>query len=167
VKLYIVRHGIAVPHGTPGVAEEMRPLTQEGIRKMRQAAAGYCALGVVPKVILTSPLPRALETAEILRKEFGITTKMEACEALRPEANRPALYTSLVRHSSEGAVMLVGHQPSLGEIAADIAFGDDSLALSLRKGGGCGLQVTRLLPRPEGTLEWMLTSSLARKAGRL
>lgn len=166
MKLYIVRHGIAVSHGTPGVPEEERPLTREGISKMKEAAAGYRALGLVPDLILTSPLPRSLQTAEILKDEFGTGTKLEKCEALQPAGDRAALNRVLKRHWDLGAVMLVGHQPSLGEIAAGIAFGDESRTIPLRKGGGCGIDVTRISPRPEGMLEWVLTASLARRAGR-
>ena len=167
MKLYIVRHGAAVAHGTPGVPEEARPLTEEGVRKMKEAAEGYRALGIVPELILTSPLPRALQTAGLLRGEFGARVRLETCDSLRPGGDRPTLYRTLGEHSSRGAVMLVGHQPSLGEIAAAIAFGDESCAIPLRKGGGCGLELTTLSPRPEGTLEWVLTAALARKAGRL
>ncbi len=66
MRLYIVRHAIAAPHGTPGIPDDDGPLTEEGIKKMRQAAAGLRSLDYVPELILTSPLLRARQTAEIL-----------------------------------------------------------------------------------------------------
>ena len=49
MKLYIVRHAIAVPHGTPGINDDDRPLTEEGIRKMRQAAATHFVVFRYPR----------------------------------------------------------------------------------------------------------------------
>ena len=77
MRLYIVRHGIAVPHGTPGVAEDDRPLTDKGIRKTKEGATGLRKLGFVPEIILCSPLPRARQTAELLRRAYGKKSKLK------------------------------------------------------------------------------------------
>jgi phosphohistidine phosphatase len=167
VKLIIVRHGIAVPRETAGVPDEERQLTDEGIRKMSEAALGYRALGFTSRLILTSPLLRSRQTAEILRKTFGRNAKVQICDALSPEQGREGVYEAISKHSELEALTLVGHQPSLGEIAAEIAFGSASRCLDLRKGGGCGIDVVRLVPHPEGTLEWLLPASLIRRVEML
>ncbi|NWG75468.1 MAG: histidine phosphatase family protein [Rubrivivax sp.] len=118
MRLYIVRHAVAVPHGTPGVREDERPLTEEGGKKMRQAAMGLNRLGYIPDVIWTSPLPRALQTAEILQKAFGKGIAVETLPALAPSGARHELYRHIrVCEKKFESLMLVGHQPSLGEIA--------------------------------------------------
>ena len=62
-ELFILRHGIAVPHGTPGIADDERPLTSKGEHRMRQVGRGLAALRLDVERIVTSPLPRARRTA--------------------------------------------------------------------------------------------------------
>ena len=65
MKLLILRHAIAVPRGTPGIPDDERPLTAKGEQRFRRAARGLARIARRPDAILTSPLPRALRTAEI------------------------------------------------------------------------------------------------------
>ena len=58
--------------------------------------------------------------------------------------------------------MLVGHQPSLGEIAGEIAWGSAECYVELKKGGGCAIDLEALTPQPHGTLIWLLTPSIFR-----
>ena len=123
LRLYIVRHAIAVPHGTQGVAENDRPLTPDGIQKMKKAAAGMKELGIEPHTILSSPLPRAWQTAEIIAKILGSKINLKELQALSPSGKRPDVYKAIQTFENEDELMLVGHQPSLGEIAGEIAWG--------------------------------------------
>ena len=88
MRLYLVRHAIAAPHGTPGIADDERPLTDAGIKKMKQAARGLRSLDVLPEVVLSSPLPRARHTAEILIDVFGKKVALNLTEALSPSGSR-------------------------------------------------------------------------------
>src|SRR3954470_5009214 len=83
IRLYLVRHGIAVPHGTPGIADDDRPLTDEGEKRMKQVAKGLRHLGVQPDRIVTSPLPRARRTAEIVAEVLDLESALEDADALR------------------------------------------------------------------------------------
>ena len=74
MQLLIVRHGIAVERGTPGIPDDDRPLTPEGEKKFKQAARGIARALDKPYAILTSPLPRAHRTAELLAEAFGGVT---------------------------------------------------------------------------------------------
>jgi phosphohistidine phosphatase len=163
MRLYIVRHGIAVPHGSFGVSEEDRPLTQEGIDKMKKGAEGLQALGAVPELVLSSPLPRALQTAEIVIAACKKKVPLKLFPALAPGGNRSEIYRELAAHASLESIMLVGHQPALGEIAGEIAFGTANHYLELKKGGACALDVERVKPVPRGNLVWLLTSSILRR----
>jgi len=161
--LYIVRHSDAVPSGTPGVPEDERPLTDKGTKKMREIARGLAAVDVKPELILSSPLPRARRTAEIVAEEMGGGIPLKLSDALSPSGNRSALYREFRTDRKLSAVMIVGHQPALGEIAGEIAWGSAEHYLELKKGGVCALEVGRLDPTPAGTLLWLLTPAISRQ----
>jgi phosphohistidine phosphatase len=160
--LYIVRHASAVPHGTPGIAEDDRPLTEDGITKMKKATAGLRELGVAPDIILSSPLPRARQTAEILQAVYGQKTPLLLVQALAPSGNRSEVYREIRNHKDADSLMLVGHQPSLGEIAGEIAWGSPEHYVELKKGGACALELEEIRNIPKGTLLWLLTPSILR-----
>jgi phosphohistidine phosphatase len=165
MRLYIVRHAIAAPHGTPGVPDDDRPLTEEGIIKMRQGAAGLRSLECIPELILSSPLPRAKQTAEILldvfgQKKIGLMT----LPALAPSGSRRELYRTIASYEKKlKSMMLVGHQPSLGEIAGEIAWGSPEHFVELKKGGACVLELEHTGDPPGGSLISLLTPSILRK----
>src|SRR5438128_1243775 len=72
MNLYLVRHAVAVEHGDPAYPnDDDRPLTEKGRRQFRKAAAGFLELVDPPALILTSPLPRAMQTAELLEAAAG------------------------------------------------------------------------------------------------
>lgn len=166
--LYIVRHAIAVPHGTPGVAEDDRPLTPDGIKKMKKAAAGLKELNVAPYIIFTSPLPRAEQTAKIVaaalgRSGTGRLAGVQTLPSLAPSGKRSDVYREIQAHEDAESVMLVGHEPSLGEIAGEIAWGSAKHNLEFKKGGACALDLVTLSPAPRGTLLWLLTPAILRQ----
>jgi len=164
MRLYIVRHGIASPHGTPGVREEDRALTEEGIHKMREIAAGLRALDYVPGILWSSPLLRAKQTAEILLEFFGKETEFKLVSALAPSGSRPELYRDIGLCSRKHqSLMIVGHQPSLGEIAGEIAWGSAERYVEFKKGGVCAIDLESSEGTPKGSLVSLLTPSILRK----
>ncbi|HYK88129.1 MAG TPA: phosphohistidine phosphatase SixA [Acidobacteriota bacterium] len=164
--LYIVRHAIAVPHGTLGIAEDDRPLTEEGIDKMKKAALGLKKLLVSPGIILSSPLPRAMQTAEIVRDVCRRRTALVSMPALAPAGSRSEVYHGIRAHKDADGLMLVGHQPSLGELAGEIAWGSAEHYVELKKGGACALELEEFHEIPRGTLLWLLTPSILRELAR-
>jgi phosphohistidine phosphatase len=168
MKLYIVRHAIAFPHGTPGISDDDRPLTEEGIEKMRRNAAGLCALEYIPGLILSSPLPRARHTAEILSEAYGKKIDVKLSKGLVPAGERSELYSEIRREGKQAdSLMLVGHQPSLGEIAGEIAFGGPEYFVELKKGGACLLELDDIRGIPKGRMLSLLTPSILRKIASL
>ena len=164
MRLYVVRHAIAVPRGTPGVQDNDRALTEEGIRKMRQAAAGLRSLEYTPDLLLSSPLTRACQTAEILLEAFGKEVGLKITPALSPAGSRQELYSEIAQHSKKlKSLMLVGHQPSLGEIVGEIAWGSPERYVELRKGGACAIELESVRGVPSGSLIALLTPSILRK----
>jgi phosphohistidine phosphatase len=164
MKLYIVRHAIALPHGAPGMRDDDRTLTEEGIRKMRQAAAGLRRLDYIPGLLLSSPLVRARQTAEILLEEFGKGVKMRITPALAPSGSRTELCREIAQYARQlDSLMIVGHQPSLGEIAGEIAWGSPENFVDLKKGSFCAIEVKSVQGIPRGSMITLLTPSILRK----
>jgi phosphohistidine phosphatase len=162
MKLYIVRHAIATERGAAGLADEERPLTEEGIEKMRLNAAGIRRVGARPDLILSSPLVRARQTAAILADAFG-ERKVTVTPALSPSGTIEEVYAEIRRHSKCAALMLVGHQPSLGELAGALAWGSPEHCVELKKGGVCSVELERLPPQPRGKLIFLLPPAVLRR----
>jgi phosphohistidine phosphatase len=164
MRLYIVRHGIAVPHGAPGIEDDDRALTEEGIKKMQEAAAGLRILDYIPEVILSSPLPRASQTAEILLEAFGKGIELKIVPYLAPSGNRQELYRDISLYAKKlASLMIVGHQPSLGEIAGEIAWGSREHYIELKKGGTCAIDLETVRGTPRGIMVSLLPPSTLRQ----
>ncbi len=164
MKLYIVRHAIAVPRGTLGIRDDERVLTEKGRAKMRQNAIGLRTLNYLPELILSSPLPRAHQTADILLEVFGEEIELKITEALAPAGERGELYREIRRYEKKlKSMMIVGHQPSLGEIAGEIAFGSPECYVNFKKGGACAIEWESVRGTPSGIMLSLLTPSILRK----
>ncbi len=167
MKLYIVRHAIAVPRGSPGTRDDDRVLTEEGVAKMRKNAVGLRALNYLPELILSSPLPRARQTAEILFETFGREIEVKITPALAPSGEREELYREIRQYEKRlQSLMLVGHQPSLGEIAGEVAFGSPECYVNFKKGGACALEWESVRGAPRGTMIALLTPSILRRIAK-
>src|SRR3954468_13227503 len=135
-RLYLLRHGIAVPHGTPGIEDDQRPLTPQGERRMKQVARGLRRLDLELDRIVSSPLPRARRTAEIVAKVLKCEEVLEEADALR--ADRDALsIRDWIGTRSEPRLMLVGHDPAISELVGLLITGAVVVPplCELRKGG--------------------------------
>ncbi len=163
-ELFILRHGIAVPHGTPGYSDDERPLTPKGERRMRQVGRGLTALQLNLERIVTSPLPRARRTAQIVAQELGLIDKLEPATALAAGADAQSVRDWL-RERSEDRLMIVGHNPALSDLVGLLILGDvDKLPFELKKGAIAALSSTpRSLPHFE--LDWTAPPALLRRLG--
>src|SRR5688572_15162955 len=123
MKLLIIRHAAAVPSGTPGIADDDRPLTLRGRARFVRAARGLARLVERPDVLLTSPLPRARATADIAARAFG---RLEATvEPALAHGTLAAILAAVARHPAKATVAIVGHEPTLGSLLARLLEGDD------------------------------------------
>jgi phosphohistidine phosphatase len=164
MNLYIVRHGIAVERGAPGVkSDEERRLTDEGKEKTREVAEGLAALGVEVDLLLTSPLARAEETAEILAAVLH-PKRMKQTESLAPGFAMTDLCEAILAEGKAENVMIVGHEPDFSELISTLVWGDDSGGLVMRK-AGVALLSLKTLPPDEGgaALEWLLPPKVLRR----
>jgi phosphohistidine phosphatase len=154
VQLCFLRHGEADwPDWTR--PDDERPLTDFGKKEMRQVAKFLGRLKVRPDLIVTSPLPRASQTAKIAAAY--LKTKLREDELLTPGFGMGELRTVLKRHRSK-VLMLVGHEPDFTSVISELTGG----SLKLSKAGVALLDVDPA--SEEGKLFWLFPPKFARKA---
>src|SRR6185295_8742979 len=107
-ELYLIRHAVAEERGEAWPDDTKRPLSDDGAERMRKAARGLARLGVAFDVILTSPLVRTRQTAEIVAAAFDIRPPIVAVESLAPEGSPPALFGDLEKQTRRRHIALVG-----------------------------------------------------------
>ena len=163
-ELYIMRHGIAVMRSPTTVMDDAkRPLTPEGKEKMRTIAAGLVRAGMVVDWIVSSPLVRAVETAEIVGESLDSKPPLDFCDALRPGGQPEALISFLAKRSNRRRVLVVGHEPDLGELAARLIGAGRNANMPFKKGGCCLITFSVFPPKAPGQLVWWLTPRVMRK----
>ena len=162
VELILVRHAIAQPHGTPGIEDDRRTLTDKGIRRMKRALRGLAALGVHLDEIWTSPLPRAAQTADILGALPGFGGRIRSVDALRPGRGCDAVGAAL-NEIRIPALALVGHEPDLGRLAGWLLCGRAGPLIELRKGGAAAFEVESSVAPGAGMLKWLLQPRALRR----
>ena len=133
MRLLIVRHAIAVERGTPGLADDARPLTAAGEKRFRQAARGLAAIVPRPDLLLTSPLPRARRTAE-LAAEAWRKVEVHDVPALA-SGDFDGLAAALADCPPDSHVAIFGHEPHLSALLARVLGGGRDERLTFKKGG--------------------------------
>jgi phosphohistidine phosphatase len=157
--LYVLRHGVAEERSTAGFSnDDQRPLTAKGARRMARQVRGLQSLGVSIDVIISSPLARAVQTAEIVHEGLRMDTRLVTSNALAPNGSPSQLVSQLATgYSSTEDVMVVGHEPSLSSLISVLTTGNPEPVVRLRKGALCKLR----LPAPRygrcGWIEWSMT----------
>jgi phosphohistidine phosphatase len=159
MRLLIVRHAIAIPHGTPGVEEDARPLTARGIRRFRVAAAGLARICPRPDVLLTSPLVRARQTAEIAAAAWGRVKLTE--EPALAGGGFEEIASAVEKHGRKALVATFGHEPDVSSVLAHILGTGESERLTFRKGGAALVDVPQRLA-DGGALVWYAPPRLLR-----
>ena len=159
-ELYFVRHGLAEDRGDAWPDDAKRPLTDEGMSRMRKSVRGLSRLGVSVAVILTSPLVRARQTAEILAAGLDPRPSIVTVDSLKPDGAYAAVIADLDKHSRKTKIALVGHEPMLGELAARLI--GSRHAIELKKGAVCRIDVEILPPAGPGDMRWLLTPKIMR-----
>jgi phosphohistidine phosphatase len=160
MELFIVRHGIAEALGKGNqFSDEKRVLTNEGRNRMREIAKGFAKLAIEVDLILSSPLARAVETAEIVAAAVGQNKKdIKTTENLSPGASCDHLFAEIKSHPGAETIVLVGHQPDLGILLTRVIQGAaGGLAIQLKKGTICCINVTETVPTLRGDMMWLLT----------
>jgi phosphohistidine phosphatase len=165
MELLVLRHAIAFPRDPKRWPDDgKRPLTLEGMKRARRAAAGLKGVAKRPELVLTSPLARARDTAAIFARAARWPDAVE-CEALAPGASPEELLGTVRRRAGKAeCVAVVGHQPHLGRLVALCLKGETSPeAFELKKSGMVCLRFEGAPRARQGVLECSLPPRVLRK----
>ncbi|MBI2428993.1 MAG: phosphohistidine phosphatase SixA [Ignavibacteriales bacterium] len=166
MNLYILRHAIAVARGTKEYPNDDRPLTKEGIDKMKREADCFPSIIKQIDVIYTSPLSRARETAAIAAKSLHAEKKITVTDALLAETGEEEIFALLNKEKNPEHVMIVGHEPHLSFVASSL-LGVDESAIEFKKGALCLIEISGAVRKGAGTLKWLLQPKQLRMMGKI
>ena len=159
MELFLLRHGLAVERGTAGIVNDAdRPLTPHGRRQLHKIAAAMWQMKLSFDVILSSPLLRARQTAELVAKELKLKKRPAFADELQPGGNAKILIQSLaaLKPPPEN-VLLVGHEPDLSNLISWFVTGTTGAGFALKKSGLAKLEIKKLRAGKCATLAWLLT----------
>jgi phosphohistidine phosphatase len=154
MKMYFLRHGLADWPNWDAARDAERPLTDEGIKKMKVEAKAIERLELGLDVILSSPYTRARQTAQAVADQLGLKVIDE--EQLAPGFDVDRLRDVLRRYPDAESIMLVGHEPSFSATISQLIGGGQ---IVMKKGSLARVDVDSI-DSLRGELVWLLTSKL-------
>jgi phosphohistidine phosphatase len=158
MEIVIVRHGPAAdrdPSRWPD--DQLRPLTPDGKRSTRKAAKGLASLRPTVDKIVTSPAVRAYDTAAILRSVLEVEAPLETWTELEPDTAPGPILDRLQRLSRRRGIVVVGHEPTLGELLGLSVTGESVPIARFSKAGAAQITFPEE-PRPGAAeIGWVLT----------
>ena len=159
-QLYLIRHGVAEERGEAWPDDSKRPLTDRGITRLRKSARALVRLGIEFDVVLTSPLVRTRQTAEVVAAAFDARPHVVNAESLAPGGSQAAVFAELEKHARRPRIAIVGHEPGIGELAARLIGA--RRAIEFKKGAICRIDVDQIPPAGPGELRWFVTPRILR-----
>lgn len=162
MKLYLVRHATATERiGGEIRTDAERPLIAEGRKEAQEVASALKRLGVKPDVLLSSPLVRARQTAEVFADAFAFKDQVELTDSLAPGGQFSQLCKVISLHKRANEVFLFGHQPDMTLLAGRLLGAEAALDMPFKKAGVCRIDVYDCPPTTPGTLKWFITPKIA------
>jgi phosphohistidine phosphatase len=168
MRLLLVRHGPAADRAAwRGLGKEdfLRPLTPDGRARTRAAAKGLRRIVEPPDAVATSPFARAVQTADLVARAFGVEAP-EELQAIVPGAAPAEVLPWLEARSGLDLVALVGHEPQLGRLASWLLARSEVPFLELKKAGACLLDLGDHPRAGSARLAWMIAPAQLRRLGR-
>jgi phosphohistidine phosphatase len=155
MRLYFLRHGRAVSRRDWSGADVERPLSEEGVELVRAEAQGIHRMGLDPALIMTSPLVRAAQTAEIVAEHLDMRGRLLHEERLEPGFGLEQLEQILRENDHAGSILFVGHEPDLSQTISDITGGS---RIVCKKGSLARVDLPDHSVR-RGELVWLIPSA--------
>lgn len=156
--LYLMRHANAGVRKDNPALDLKRGLVKEGKEQCMLMARVLNALDVQIDTVVSSPLKRALQTAQFVATEMGFEAKIEVSTALSPEADYNAFIKMLDEYADRDGVLAVGHNPNLFKFLGRLITGNGGAAIRMRKGSVARLDLAKHPPR----LQWLVDARIAR-----
>lgn len=169
MKIYFLRHAIAEDRqifAEKGLSDDLRPLNSRGIKKMKQSLPAICA--VLPKIdfIATSPLTRAMQTAEIFKTIYKNAVIFEV-PALKPSAScMQTLKWLKTQKQKINEMLIIGHEPRLSQFASFLVTGKTAPLFTLKKGGLCVLEFVDKIDSGRAQITCIIQPSILRKTNK-
>lgn len=168
VNLLVIRHAIAERReafSRTGEDDSQRPVTASGRKRMEQCVKGLRRL--VPEIhsLATSPLTRAVQTADIVAAVYGTVVPVQL-EHLAPGGERRAVLSWIQMQPDGSTVAVVGHEPDLGAMVSWLLSSAGRQFVQLKKGGACLLTWGPHVTAGDADLVWLLTSGQLRRIGK-
>jgi len=151
MKLFIVRHAAAIERSAE-VPEEQRYLTTKGRDFMRKTARTMLKKGLEPDLILTSPLIRAVQSADILAEAFSNVVPVIVTEELSPGFDLDALQRLLAEYHQAAELVIVGHEPDLSAVVSSLLAMKGGF--DFKKGSGFKLTLDAKFAKP-AVFDWL------------
>jgi len=163
-ELYFIRHGVAEERGDAWPDDAKRPLTDDGVTRLRKGLRGLRRAGIGFDVVLTSPLVRARQTADVVASAADPRPSIFVVEALAPGGAFASLMTEIEKYAKRGRIALVGHEPDIGEVTARLIGARQPIVY--KKGAVCRVDLAAGSSPAPGVLRWFLTPKLMRQLGK-
>jgi phosphohistidine phosphatase len=158
MNLYLMRHANAgLSRGNPTL-DARRALIKDGKDQCMLMARVLSAFKVQIDVIVSSPLKRALQTAQFVGTEIGYDGKVEISPALGLNADFAAFQQMLVKYADREGVLVVGHNPNLFQFLGRMITGNGGAAIRMRKASIARVDMDRHPP----LLRWLIDPRMAR-----
>jgi phosphohistidine phosphatase len=158
MNLYLMRHANAGLRRDNATLDAKRALIKEGKDQCMLMARVLSTLKVQVDVIVSSPLKRALQTAQFVGTEMGYEAKVEISPALGLNADFTAFQQMLAKYSDREGVLVVGHNPNLFQFLGRLITGNGAAAIRMRKGSIARVDMDRHPP----LLRWLIDPRMAR-----
>ena len=165
LELNFLRHAIAVERGEGDLSDEERPLTEKGREKMIAAIRGLRRIEFKFDALLSSPLIRAVQTAELIRQHLPFEGALEIVEDLGPNGFLKN-FLEKIGERKEKSFLLVGHEPNLSLWIRNLLGCARRGALLLKKGGLCRLNLEQASESTSSELIYLLQPKQLRAMGR-
>lgn len=150
--IYFLRHGLAYAREEWNEDDALRPLTKKGMKQMVRQAEVLEDIGLGLDLIITSPLVRAFQTADIVAKQLKRGDELLQDERVAPGFSYQDLQLIVNDHPDVERIMLVGHEPDLGQTVSALIGGG---AFLFKKGGIARVDITSSDPL-SGQLVWFI-----------
>lgn len=157
--VYLLRHGLAEEERS-GVNDAERALTVDGRRKLRHVLASVAEAGAKPTLILSSPLKRAMQSAEIAGAALGYSGEVLQTKVLLPGSSPEQVWNEIRLHRSEQGILLVGHNPLFDSLGPYL-LGTPALHMDFKKGAMLRVDIEAFGAQPRGILRWYLIAKLS------
>ena len=163
LELYLIRHGIAADRGSEYPDDSKRPLTSAGIARLRKEAKALVELDVDFDLIISSPLVRTKQTAEVFAQTMPSRPSVTLSDSLAPAGTPASVFQELAKHMRKARIALVGHEPNIGELAARLIGA--RTPIEFKKGAICRIDFEVFPPKGSGQLRWFVPPKMLRKVG--